>query len=241
MSQRADIQSQIDAVAARLAARLGANLCSCMLYGSAARGEMLEPVSDVNLLIVLQESTPAAHLAISESTDGPLTIDSFVIGRRGLQRSVRVFAPKFVSIRRNYRLLQGEDCLADLQIDTELKRFLCEQAVRNLCLRVVHAYIETRKQPERYSQFVKQVRTPIVVQLSEALRIFGVEVPQKFADQLPVIQKEMNLNVSVLRKLGASRLRRRPFTLAEIEQIHSQLYPLLDRAILWMEDKWPNP
>src|ERR1700741_4776100 len=88
---------------------LGNNLYSCCLYGSAVRGDAIEGVSDINLLIVLENSTAEAHLAISRVIGGNPNIDPFVLGRRGFERSVRAFAPKFLSIQRNYRVLCGAD------------------------------------------------------------------------------------------------------------------------------------
>src|SRR5688572_11881374 len=87
---------------------LGENLHSCILYGSAVRGDLLPRTSDVNLLIVLEHSTPDAHRLIAEIIRGGAErVQPFVLGRRGLERSQRVFAIKFRSIKRNYRVLHG--------------------------------------------------------------------------------------------------------------------------------------
>jgi len=124
-----------------LQAELGENLHSCCLYGSAVRGNAIEGVSDLNLLLVLNESTSVAHEAIGRVlADFPL-IDPFVLARRGLERSARAFAPKFASIRRNYRVLHGADPLAAATFDPALEKFLCEQVTRNLRLRLVYSFV----------------------------------------------------------------------------------------------------
>jgi len=67
MSQSTDMKTAVERTAARLVQTLGENLHSCILYGSVVRGEMVDKVSDINLLIVLTESTPAAHSAIADT------------------------------------------------------------------------------------------------------------------------------------------------------------------------------
>src|SRR6185503_12634140 len=100
-TQQSEIEHQVQQVVERLAARLDRNLYSCLLYGSVVRGDHVNQVSDINLLLVLEESTPAAHALIADSIGGTLRIAPFIVGRRGIDRTIRAFATKFLSIRRN--------------------------------------------------------------------------------------------------------------------------------------------
>lgn len=114
-----------------LKAKLGGGLYSCCLYGSTVRGNAIDGVSDLNLLLVLNDPTEASHQSIAQVLKSYPQIDPFILDRRGFERSVRAFATKFASIRRNYRVLHGKDPLAEMKVDLTLERFLCEQAVRN--------------------------------------------------------------------------------------------------------------
>lgn len=73
---------------------LGDHLHSCCLYGSAVRGNSIEGVSDVNLLIVLTESNSTTHQAVAKALHDFPEVDPFILGRRGFERSVRAFAPQ---------------------------------------------------------------------------------------------------------------------------------------------------
>jgi predicted nucleotidyltransferase len=84
----------LDQVVASLRASLGENVHSCILYGSAVRGGLVPNVSDINLIVILNESTPEAHLAIARAIPSKSRIDPFVLGRIGLNRSMRAFASK---------------------------------------------------------------------------------------------------------------------------------------------------
>src|ERR1700740_117220 len=92
---------------------LGNNLYSCCLYGSAVRGNAIEGVSDINVLIVLNKSDASAHAAITRALAGRPAIGPFILGREGFNRSARAFATKFASIKRNYHVLSGADPLAE--------------------------------------------------------------------------------------------------------------------------------
>src|ERR1700757_4456243 len=111
------LPSVLDQIVGSLKESLGNNLYSCCVYGSSVRGDAVEGVSDINLLIVLNESNPSAHLTISRIAGNNRQLDPFILGRKGFERSARAFAPKFLSIQRNYRVLAGADPLKDLKVD----------------------------------------------------------------------------------------------------------------------------
>jgi hypothetical protein len=145
-----NLQATLDQAVNALRTELGDNLYySCCVYGSAVRGNSIEGVSDINLLVILNQSTAAAHEAVARAIGGQRQIDPFVLARRGFERSVRAFATKFASIKRNYRVRFGADPLVDLNVDAELEKFLCEQAVRNLRLRLAYAFITRQQRTKR--------------------------------------------------------------------------------------------
>src|SRR5882762_763713 len=102
-------QALVDKAVQALGKELGANLYSCCLYGSAVRGNFIEGISDINLLIVLNESNPTAHQAVTRAIGSEKQIDPFILGRPGFARSANAFASKFASIKRNYRVVHGAD------------------------------------------------------------------------------------------------------------------------------------
>lgn len=235
-----EMQAALDSVLAALKSRLRDNLYSCALYGSAVRGNIVSGVSDLNLLIVLAESTPEAHAVIAEALRGSkVEIEPFILGREGLERSQRAFAVKFHSIRRHYRVLHGADPLKDLAIDTDLHRFLCEQAVRNLRLRMVHAYVTFGHQPKRYSAYLAQAVPSVFTDLSEILRCEGQEVPNEFPERVALLERACNCDASVLRDLLKLKESPRDLSADEVADHHARAYRLLSAAVRWMESQWP--
>jgi len=233
------LQTALDQTVSALRNELGENLYSCCVYGSAVRGNAIEGVSDINLLVVLNQSTTAAHEAIARAIGGQPLVDPFVLAKRGLGRSLRAFATKFASIKRHYRVLHGADPLAAATVDSKLERFLCEQAVRNLRLRLVYSFV-TRAQHKAYDRFVLRNITTIFVHSSEVLRLSGVSMPVSFDERVPVLAKEFKIDGQVLRDLLALKKSPARFSEAETVAWHQRLFPVVDTVLVWIESRWQD-
>lgn len=224
----------------RLIADLGADLYSCILYGSTVRGGRVAGLSDTNLLLVLRDSKPEAHRKIADILAGPARVSPFVLGLRGLRRSQLVFAVKFRSIQRNYRVLHGVDVLADFAPPIELLRFLCEQSLRNLRLRLKFAYIASGPTRERFIRALARSVTALMTDISEALRCANVEIPKSHADRIPAFERVLGTEASVLRELLS--LKRSPQVLKpqQADELHARVFRLQTRVLDWMEEQWPK-
>lgn len=230
-------ESLLDRAVAALRSGLGENLWSCCLYGSAVRGNSIDGVSDLNLLVVLHESDGAAHEAVALALKDFPQIDPFILAKRGFARSARAFAPKFASIRRHHRVLHGADPFAGLTVDTAMERFLCEQGLRNLRLRLVYAYVMRRRQ-KNYDRFVLNHTTALFVQFSETLRLHGTAIPTDFAERIPIFERAFGIDGAVLRELLETKQAPHRFTEPENVATHARLVPVLDGALRWIETNW---
>lgn len=231
----------VRAVCERLQGALRENLRSCVLYGSAVRGNLIPRRSDINLLIVLEHSTPEAHRVLAECLRPTPHISPFVIAWGELAGSQRVFALKFRSMQRHYRVLHGVDPLADFAAPPELLRFLCEQSLRNLRLRLQHAYITRPRDPQRYTHRLRRAVPALFTILSELLRCAGTDVPTAYDERTEPIGRTLRADTAVLREL--LRLRKQPRTLSADEAfaIHGQLVRVLGQAADWVDERWPLP
>ena len=124
-------------------------------------------------------------------------------------------------------------------MDAKLEKFLCEQAVRNLRLRLVYSFV-TRAQHKAYDRFVVRHVTPVFVQCSEVLRLSGVEIPAAFEARIPTLEKEFQIDGQVLRDLLAIRKKPVRFSDAEAVEWHERLFPVVDAVIVWIESRWQD-
>ena len=117
----------------RMRAAAGTNLLAAILYGSAAAGDYVADYSDVNLLCVLAETSFAAIEALAPAMEWwgkqkhrlPLLMSA-----EEMRRSADVFSIEFLDMRRNYRVLWGEDVLKMLEIPMRLHRAQVEYELR---------------------------------------------------------------------------------------------------------------
>ncbi len=233
-------QAALDHAVDFLKANLRDNLYSLILYGSAVRGNLDPHTSDLNLLIVLEASTATAHQAIGEIVHGQIQIDPFVVERGGMPRAARVFALKFLSIRRNYLVLHGADPLRDLEVPPELQMLLTEQEVRNLRMRLVYAFVTAGAKPQRYQQFLRQQGNRFALVLSDVLYAAGIKLPKAWPERVPLLTETFGADATVLNRLSGLKGQAHSLTPAELFELHSQLVELFGKALSWMEQRWPR-
>ena len=134
-------------------------------------------------------------------------------------------------------MLHGADPLADLTVDAALERFLCEQGLRNLRLRLVYAYV-LRQRQKNYDRFVLNNVTALFVQFSEVLRLHGTTIPVDFPERIPIFEREFKIDGAVLRDLLALKRAPHRFTEPETVATHARLFPVVDGALRWIEANW---
>jgi len=237
------LEASLDGLTAQLIKSLGNNLYSCILYGSAIRGDFAARSSDINLLIILNESTTDAHEIIAEAlaVHSNVRVDPLVLGRAGIKRNFEMAGAKFVSISRDFRILHGSDPFRGLQVDTNILKFLTEQSLRSLRMRAVRAYVLYSKERTQYVRFVNRMRTSIFSALSDIIRLTdsASDLPHDFSDRPKVIGEFLGTDASVLEdflQVGG----REKLSPQEIRSLHLGLYNLLSHAIFWMESHWQN-
>jgi predicted nucleotidyltransferase len=117
----------------RIRAAAGPGLLAAILYGSAAAGDYVDDLSDVNLLFVLGENSFAAITALAPAIEWwgkqkhrvPLLMSA-----DEMRRSADVFSIEFLDMRRHYRVLWGEDVLKTLEVPLRLHRAQVEYELR---------------------------------------------------------------------------------------------------------------
>jgi predicted nucleotidyltransferase len=231
MSLPVSPQSSLERAVAQLTAALGANLHSLILYGSAARGELDNTTSDINVLLVLAQSTPESHLALRNVWREHPRLELLIVGLADLERTRTVFAAKFLSLRRFYRVLAGADVLANFAVDDDTHRFLTEQGLRNLQLRLTHAFVELSGEEQRYTLFLRRLTTSLLVNISDALRLSGTTLPAAFPARIPLLVQRLGPDAAALGELLALRHAPRRLDATEIEALHRRLLAVVNAAL----------
>lgn len=133
------MQKDLDQLVSRLIKAHGSDLVSVVLYGSAASGEHHAEFSDINILCVLREITPA-QLSASEPVfrwwldlghASPLLLSAHEV-----ETSTDCFPIEFFDMQQNHKILHGSDVITGLNVDRTFYRAQVERELRAKLLRL---------------------------------------------------------------------------------------------------------
>jgi len=194
---------------------------SIMLYGSAARGQYVSGLSDINLLVI------AGDVSI-ESLKKVLNpgfmirrygITPFFLTEEELMTSSDVFPVKFQSIKESYRVLWGEDVLSRLEISKEYMRLRCEQEIKNILLRLRRHYVVGG------GEDLSGILWQIVPGFLEALRAIVFHKTGKWVardNMVSATAAELGLNQKILDQLIVLRKQTDEVSTQEINTLYGQ-------------------
>lgn len=116
---------------------------SVVLYGSAARGDWDAARSDLNLLLVLEDASPASLQrlmpAVRRWHEAGFTAP-LIIGRDEWVRAADVFPVEITDMSLAYQVLRGDDPVVPLSVDPADLRRAVETALRGKLIRLRQAY-----------------------------------------------------------------------------------------------------
>ena len=155
---------------------------SAVLYGSAARGDFVPGRSDLNLMLITDDLSPARLSGLGGAFAGwrksgyepPL-----VILRSEWARATDVFPIEITDMRCGYRVLRGPDPVAGLQVAPSDLRSALEREVRGKLLRLRQGYVAAAGDPGALGQLAGQSSGTILVLLRALLVLLGRTIPQE--------------------------------------------------------------
>ena len=176
----ADESKPAEALARELAELYGDALRSVTLYGSAARGEYREGLSDLNVLVVLADTQPltvrrASGLArrwVEGGNPPPL-----LISEQELARSLDVFPIEYADIQHSHRILHGDDPFHSLRIDRQHLRLQCEHELKGKQIRLRESYLLAAEDPAALGELLVRSVSTFLVLFRTVLRVAGLAVP----------------------------------------------------------------
>lgn len=173
-----------DTFVAALRAAVGDRLRAAALFGSAARDEWIEGISDVNVLVlldridagVLERAAPAARTAAAGGV-APLLMEV-----EEWHRAADVFAIEVADMKEARVPLHGDDPVASLQVDASALRLQAERELRGKLLHLHGAMLMTADDPKRLGQILVHALPSFSAYLRAALRLANTPVPRTTAD-----------------------------------------------------------
>lgn len=213
-------QERLTSLVGSLSSSLGSNLESVVLYGSAARNDHAGEGSDLNVLVVVSDGSPARLERAADAErrwrkDGnpPLLF----VTAEWMKNSADVFPIEFTDMLASHRILHGADPLEGIQVEPRNLRHQCEHEIRSLVLKLRAAYLEAHGRARPMREIVSLSFASVTAVARAALRLAGREVPLRSEELIEAMARRFHLEAGALRaaldvkrgrKAGADEMRK---------------------------------
>ncbi len=187
----------------------GDRLTSVVLYGSGADGSYRPGVSDVNILILLDEPQPELLERLAKEgrrTMNKRRITPMVISEEEYRRGADVFPMEYLDIRERHVTLYGSDLTGELQFsDTHLRQQL-EQQLRGSLFSLRQLVLSGRGRKRVLSKELPRWYGTLQVLFKGLLRLVEPEREARSGEAaLPILAKHFSFDPAPFEELLALR------------------------------------
>jgi predicted nucleotidyltransferase len=123
----------------------GDNICSIMLFGSAATKDFIPRKSNINLLVVCDKidlpNLKKYHKLVRWGRKKGIVAPLFLTEQH-IKSSMDVFPIEFLEMKDSHILLHGKDVFDNITINTENLRLECEEQLKGKLVRLRQSYLE---------------------------------------------------------------------------------------------------
>lgn len=208
------INERLEQFVTRMKSAAEPNIVSVIVYGSAAKGEVPDKYSDLNLLCVLRSAStdqlrklaPVVAWWSTTFRDKPplfVTLDE-------LRNSADVFAIEMLDVKANHRVLYGEDPLLAINVPTNLHRVQVEHELRTMLLRLRQQFLMAPDNEAMMEEVLAKSLSGAVALLRHAVLAIGGTAPHSREATIEAASKAFQIDSSALMAVLDLRNGRRP-------------------------------
>lgn len=181
---------------------------AAVLYGSAARGDWHERLSDINLLLVVDDPAPPALTGLASAV-AALHRDRFtaplIIGREEWQRATDVFPIEITDMQLSYRVLAGADPVADLVVHPADLRRALEAQLRGKLVRLRQAYVRFSDSMPTLGGFAATSSSELLVLMRSVAVLLGRDPGREAEATMAAIADRLGPEVAAVREVLVRR------------------------------------
>ena len=184
-----DVQQALDRLVADLVAAAGDSLRGVALYGGLAKGRFTKGISDVNVLVVVDDAGLEALERLAPVLTGARResrISALVLTQADLLEMARLFPVKIADIQGAHRVLHGDVEIDNIVVDPAMLRLRASQQLSNTELRFRQRVVEHAADPASIWAGVMSDLPKLAVTLETLLRLPPSEQP---ADRAGVLRR----------------------------------------------------
>lgn len=177
-----EIRARLSGLCEELDGAAGANLRGLILYGGLARGRYRPGKSDINLVVLLGDTSIESLSAIAPALRAAwraVQVEPFIIRASEAARLAETFPTKLLDIQTHHVVLMGEDPFSGIDVSRKLIRLRIEQSLTNLALRLRRRYISIFDDPRSLALALEEQVVPLKIELAALLQLEGKEEPSE--------------------------------------------------------------
>jgi predicted nucleotidyltransferase len=181
---------------------------SVVLYGSAARGDWLAGRSDVNVLLVVDDPSPASLRKLAK----PIAdwherglMPPLIIGRAEWTSAADTFPVELTDMKLAHRVLRGEDPVTGVAVDPADLRRALETDLRGRLMRLRQAYVRYGDSAAALGGFAAASISSVVVLLRCTAVLLGRSPGTTAADAAAALGTELGPGAQVVSEIAAHR------------------------------------
>ncbi|HEX7118759.1 MAG TPA: nucleotidyltransferase domain-containing protein [Longimicrobiales bacterium] len=218
--------------------KLGERLHSALLFGSVARGEAVQGVSDINVLVLLDRidadalraASPLARRWAKSGNTAPL-----LMAEEEWRRAADVFAIELADMRDAHRILHGRDPLAELEVDVASLRLQTERELRGKLLQLREGMLLAAEDEAAVGRLLLLALPSFVTYLRATLRLAGRDVPPRTPEVIEAAARLVESDPAPLLRTWEARTRRQPIRAGVDAPLVVGYYALAERTAAYVD------
>jgi predicted nucleotidyltransferase len=211
-----------------------ANLAGLVLYGGLARGRYRPGKSDINIALILKDTSVESLAKIApvlRSAWRAVRLEPFIVNASEVARLAEMFPTKLLDIKSHNILLAGDSPFDSIEVTPAQARLRIEQSLTNLALRLRRRYVSGFDDPRTLAGALSDAAVPLKVELSALLRLAGKDEPSDSttAAVLRDAAAAFDLDAEALAELAA--LRREEPVIENLSTLYDRALRSIDKVI----------
>jgi predicted nucleotidyltransferase len=224
--------------AGRLREAFGERLISVVLYGSAARGDYREGVSNINLLVVVRDAGAATlrlGSALAREWAEAGNPPPLILGEEEWRGSADVFAIEYSDMRDANVVLYGGDPFDGITIEWSDLRLQCEHELKAKQIQLREHYILSADRPEEIGLLLKKSFPTFLTLFRTALRLAGEAVPRPPQEVVDAAARTIGFDAAPFQEVIRARHSEDAFAPAGDGVVAEGYLTGVERATAWLD------
>jgi hypothetical protein len=212
-------------------------LRGALLYGSVPRGEYIDGVSNVNVLVLLDDIDPATLRQAS-----PLARRWAAVGLAPLilevdewARAADVFAIEILDMKAAHEMLHGIDPLDGVEVSRDALRLQAERELRAKLIALHTGMLQAADAPDALGDLLMVALPSFATYLRAALRLAGRDVPSDTGAVVQAAGELVGFDGAGLRAALDARRARRKWKVSMSDAALEQYHAAAERTAMFVD------